>query len=127
MAYSLEARAPFLDRQLVQLCFSVPRLWHRRGGIGKRMLRETFRGLLPPAVWRRRKQGFAVPIHRWFRDQILDRELEQLLAETPSPLFAPFVQELLQTHRSTNRDQGYRLWQIYVYLLWRNRSFARAS
>lgn len=118
MAHSLEARAPFLDRRVVELAFSLPRRWHRRGLAGKRMLRESFGELLPPELWRRRKQGFAVPLHAWFRDGLGD-ELDELLRADPGPLAPPEVRRLLADHRASRRDHGYRLWIAYVYLLWR--------
>ncbi len=121
MAYSLEARAPFLDSDVVKLAFSMPRYWHRRRFSGKRMLRETFSDLLPDNIWRRRKQGFGVPIHSWFRQQ-LGSELEVLLEEIDSPLNKEMVRGLLDVHRQGGRDHGYRLWMFYVYLLWRRRS-----
>ena len=117
MAYSLETRAPFLDREVVELAFSMPRHWHRRGMSGKRMLRESFGHLLPETIWSRRKQGFGVPIHKWFR-QSLGVELEGLLASNQSPISAEFVRSLLSNHRQGKRDHGYRLWNIYIYLLW---------
>ncbi len=118
MARSLEARAPFLDRAVVELAFSLPRTWHRRGWRGKRMLHETFGDLLPTALWRRRKQGFGVPLHDWFRGTSGER-LKQWLSDDLSVLAAPVVQTLLTEHGARRRDHGYRLWLIYVYLLWR--------
>ena len=118
MAHSLEARAPFLDRNVVELAFNLPRLWHRRGFEGKRMLRESFGGLLPTSVWRRRKQGFGVPLHEWFRGA-LGTKLQGLLSYDPGPLQPEFVLGLLDEHVARRRDHGYRLWLIYIYLLWR--------
>lgn len=121
MAQALEARAPFLDRAVVELAFSLPRPWHRRGWRGKRMLHETFGDLLPAALWRRRKQGFGVPLHDWFRGT-LGARLQGWLSDQPGVLAAPIVQSLLAEHQARRRDHGYRLWLIYVYLLWQ-RSF----
>jgi len=119
MAYSLETRSPFLDVNVVNLAFSMSRQWHRRGCRGKRMLTSAFADLLPRQIWNRRKQGFGVPIHEWFR-QSLGSRLEQLLNTVSSPLNISFVKAMLEEHRNRSRDHGYRLWQIYVYLLWRN-------
>ena len=83
MAHSLEVRAPFLDSRVVQLAFSLPVSWHRGAMSGKQMLRNTFRQLLPDNIWGRRKQGFGVPIHQWFRSD-LGNELEELLTCSPS-------------------------------------------
>ncbi len=118
MAQSLETRAPFLDREVVELAFSLPSQWHRNGFEGKRMLHNTFNTLLPSSIWRRRKQGFGVPLHEWFRGS-LGTKLSELLANDPGPLQPGFVRSLQKSHESRNRDHGYRLWLIYVYLLWR--------
>ena len=118
MAHSLEARAPFLDTGVVELAFSLPRLRHRRGFSGKRMLRETFSDCLPSDIWNRRKQGFSVPIHQWFREA-LGKQLEELLDSHTSPIASDWVRAMLTTHRQGARDYGARLWGIYVYLFWR--------
>ncbi|MDU9048771.1 MAG: asparagine synthase (glutamine-hydrolyzing) [Candidatus Electrothrix sp. Rat3] len=120
MGNSLESRAPFLDRDVVELAFSLPRSWHRSGVTGKKMLRRSFSDILPDAIWNRRKQGFGVPIHDWFRNE-LGKELEQLLIQKQTPLNVPQVLQLLQQHRQGLRDHGYRLWCLYIYLLWKNR------
>ena len=116
MAYSLETRAPFLDSKVIELAFSFPMNWHRKNFKGKCMLRETFNDLLPEKIWSRRKQGFAVPLHAWFRGK-LGSEFENLLEETCSSLNKKFIQSMLNDHRSFSRDHGYRLWGIYIYLL----------
>jgi asparagine synthase (glutamine-hydrolysing) len=120
MAHALEARAPFLDRRVVELAFALPGRWHRRMLSGKRVLRAAFGALLPASIWKRRKQGFAVPIHRWLRAE-MGNELERLLAAVDTPLTHGPVREMLAEHRSMRRDHGYRLWALYVYLLWRER------
>lgn len=118
MAQSIEVRAPFLDRELVELAFSLPRSWHRHGLSGKQILRKSFGSLLPKTLWQRRKQGFGVPLHDWFR-QSLGEQLSQSANEIVTPLSPVFISTLLKEHKSWGRDHGYRLWLIYVYFLWR--------
>ena len=119
MAHSLETRAPFLDHRVIELAFSLPGHWHRRGLRGKRMLRSTFHELLPDGIWKRRKQGFAVPLHEWFRGS-LGKELEQLSQTKDSPLNSSFIRKLLDEHKLRRRDHGYRLWNLYIYLLFQS-------
>lgn len=120
MGCSLEARAPFLDRDVVELAFSLPRCWHRSGLSGKKMLRLACGDLLPDNIWTRRKQGFGVPIHEWFR-QDLGREFEELLVkDSGGPVNPTEALSLLRQHRQGQRDHGYRLWSLYIYLLWRS-------
>jgi asparagine synthase (glutamine-hydrolysing) len=126
MAHSLEVRAPFLDRKVVELAFSLPRAWHRRMFHGKRMLRRAFPHLLPPVIWKRRKQGFAVPVNSWFRGD-MGAGVMSLLNQSDLPLNGPAVQDLLRQHELGKRDHGYRLWALYTYLLWRERRVPLAS
>lgn len=119
MAYSLEARAPFLDSKVVELAFSFPRKWHLSGMKGKKMLHESFQTYLPAWVWKRRKQGFAVPVYRWFM-QDLGKELRQLVDEVPTTLNSRAVLHLLELHQSSRRDMGHHLWTIYLYYLWKS-------
>jgi len=119
MAYSLETRAPFLDSKVIELAYSLPVHWHRKNFKGKCMLRETFAEMLPEKIWSRRKQGFAVPLHAWFRGK-LGLDFEALIEEGCGPLNKSFIQKMLHEHRSSSRDYGYRLWGIYVYLVCMN-------
>jgi asparagine synthase (glutamine-hydrolysing) len=126
MAHSLEARAPFLDTGLVAFSLSLPRRWHRRGLHGKRLLREAFGDRLGAGIWKRRKQGFAVPVGAWFRGPVGD-ELRRLAAVDPGPLQRRGLEQLLDLHRSGRRDLGHVLWTLYVYLLWRVKQTMRQS
>lgn len=118
MAHSLEARAPFLDTALTELAFSMPRQWHRRGFSGKRMLRESFGELLPDWLWQRRKQGFGVPLHDWFRGE-LGNMLRDSVSDDDGPIRRENLLPMLDEHQRRSRDHGNRLWLIYVYQLWR--------
>ena len=119
MASSIEARAPFLDSSVINLAFSLPLNWHRNFGVGKSFLKYTFKDLLPKDIWNRRKQGFAVPVHRWFRESMGD-ELLEMIEKSSVCLNKAFIYDLLKQHKSGSRDHGYRLWAIYAYLLWKD-------
>jgi asparagine synthase (glutamine-hydrolysing) len=116
MAHSVETRAPLLDHKVVEMAFSIPADEHCTLGNGKRWLKQVYGDMLPSAIWTRRKQGFAVPIHRWFREG-LNRKLEHLLNAAPEHVRPSSVRKLLNEHIKGDRDHGYRLWMIYVYLL----------
>jgi asparagine synthase (glutamine-hydrolysing) len=119
MAFGLEVRAPFLDSELVELAFSLPRRWHRHGTNGKRMLRKALRASIPGTVWSRRKQGFAVPLGTWFHGALGER-LAMLSREIDHPLNKEAISGLLAQHRSRAVDAGQKLWQIYTYVAWRS-------
>nr|WP_198285927.1 asparagine synthase (glutamine-hydrolyzing) [Saccharomonospora marina] len=60
MAFGLEAREPFLDREVVELALSIPpeHKMVRPGVAEKKLLREAFEGCLPEAILSRGKEQF---------------------------------------------------------------------
>ena len=68
MAHSVEARVPFLDHDLVEFVLGLPDESKIGGGVTKRVLRESMRGILPETVRRRMdKLGFVTPEEVWMR------------------------------------------------------------
>lgn len=120
MAYGLETRSPFLDHKVVELAFSRSAAHHVRFGQGKKWLRSAFRRYLPPSTWKRRKQGFSVPIHQWLRGDMGTR-LHDLATTSSSPISIGPMNQMLALHRSGNRDHGNRLWLMYVYLIMKSK------
>jgi len=81
MAFSVEARVPFLDHRLVEFIFSLPPRLKIRNGYTKRVLRDGMQGILPEKIrWRVGKLGFATPEKAWQR-QVLRPMVEQALME----------------------------------------------
>ena len=115
MAYSLEARAPFLDHKVVELAFSYPVNQHLKLGNGKRRLKQAFYNMLPKSIWNRRKQGFGVPIHQWFRGELGER-MHNYLSNNSGVINSENASKLLKEHKHGKRDNGYRLWMMYSYL-----------
>ena len=79
MLNSLETRAPLLDHQVLEWAARLPFDYKLRGGVSKWVLRECVRSLLPAPILSRGKQGFAVPLKRWFHGEFgrLAREVLQ--------------------------------------------------
>ncbi len=66
MAFSIEARVPFLDHRLVEFLLELPSDRKIRNGYTKRVLRDGMAGVLPERIrWRVPKLGFATPERRW--------------------------------------------------------------
>ena len=118
MAFGLEARAPFLDHKVVELAFSLPARQHLRLGNGKLWLKKVFSDQLPKNIWKRRKQGFGVPIHSWFRQSLGERFHDSLIS-APGVIDPSVAKNLLLEHQSYKRDNGYRLWMMFAYLAFR--------
>ncbi|MDQ3928196.1 MAG: asparagine synthase C-terminal domain-containing protein, partial [Chloroflexota bacterium] len=69
MAFSIEARLPFLDYRLVEYVFTQAASLRIRDGWTKWVQRVTIEDKLPAeVVWRRDKVGFETPEQQWFRE-----------------------------------------------------------
>jgi len=69
MAFSIEARVPFLDHPLVEYVWSNAHDYRIHNGWTKWLHREAAKNELPAeVVWRRDKVGFATPQHEWIPD-----------------------------------------------------------
>lgn len=85
MAFSIENRSPYLDRELFEFSLTIPTRHLVRDGRAKAVLREAMRGIAPDrALDNRRKVGFNAPI-----EALLDRDDPAVRAEllADSPIF----------------------------------------
>jgi asparagine synthase (glutamine-hydrolysing) len=67
MMNSLEARAVFLDNDLVEFCRRLPNRFKFRRGERKYLLRRALQGLVPEDVLARPKKGFGIPLAKWLK------------------------------------------------------------
>jgi asparagine synthase (glutamine-hydrolysing) len=125
MINSLEARVPFLDSKIVDFSFKLPNEFKIQGSNKKRILKDTFADLLPEATMSYSKKGFGIPIRLWFQNELKD-ELLLLLNEQAikkQGIFkVEFIQKLIKEHMSNKENHSSRLWQLYVFQKWYNKS-----
>jgi asparagine synthase (glutamine-hydrolysing) len=118
MANSLEVRVPLLDHELVEWISRLPPALKLKGREGKYVFKKCLETRLPHEVLYRKKQGFDVPVARWFRGP-LKSHTDRLLKD--SPLFeqhlldADFVRRMAAEHRAGVRDNGHMLWSIMLF------------
>ncbi|MDR4462229.1 MAG: N-acetylglutaminylglutamine amidotransferase [Nitrospirales bacterium] len=121
MAWSLEARVPFLDHEVVELAARVPAEMKIAQG-GKGVLKEVARRVIPSEVIDRPKGYFPVPALKYLRGPYLDMVKEALLSRTSQnrEVFQrDYIDELLKNpddHITPLR--GSKLWQLGLLELW---------
>ncbi len=120
MSVSLEARVPLLDHTLVEFAVSLPGHFKRRDGVGKWILREAAKGLVPDSVFQQPKRGFAVPLNRWFRNELRHRldTLVRVDRAVYEYVDHASVVRLVREHTSGRRDHSHFLWRVLVLDLW---------
>jgi asparagine synthase (glutamine-hydrolysing) len=149
MAASVEARVPFCDHRLIELALKLPHslklawrsplrhfaaLFQRisefseRADHGKVVIRDLYRGKLPPSVFARRKLGFPTPLRQWMWGQL--RDLTYLMFERcSSPLWEYFdrriIDDWLEQSRRGNDAPSRKLWMLMALgVFLQNRSSA---
>lgn len=76
MKYSLEARCPILDKDVMEYSFRIPHGFKFHKGDKKHILKDIAYDYIPKELLDRPKVGFGVPLDKWLRGPLK----EQLLA-----------------------------------------------
>ncbi len=121
MAHSLEVRVPLLDHKVVELAARIPFSLKLKGAATKYIFKQAMRPLIPEELLRQRKQGFSIPLHRWFREDLY-KEAERLLVKEPVILpryFRPeAVKRLLEDHRAGRQRYGAQIYSLFALETW---------
>jgi asparagine synthase (glutamine-hydrolysing) len=124
MAHSLEVRPPFLDSRIVDFAAALPQRFKIRGFQQKYILRELMRGKLPKRVLTRKKTGFDIPTHDWFRGPLRPLLMDTLHPEAidATGIFSSrAIDSLIRDHMERRVNVGYHLWGLLTLFLWMRR------
>jgi asparagine synthase (glutamine-hydrolysing) len=122
MAFSLEARVPYLDQDLVRWCARLdPRLKVSDAGVAKALLKRLAESYLPREIVYRSKQGFTMPLDRWITNE-LRPEISVALGPTGLQrrglIRVPAIRRLCAEHFSGRKNHATRLWTLLVLERW---------
>lgn len=120
MLSSVEARAPYLDRDLTKFALSLPPSLRVRRFTTKWVLKKAAEKWIPHDVIYRRKRGLSVPIASWINGGLradVDRLLEPraLVAHGINDVY---VRRLLDEHRSGRANHAKALWAVIMLQFW---------
>ncbi len=121
MAWSLEARVPFLDLDLMDLAESLPAAMKLKGMERKHIHKRAVSAWLPPDVVRRRKMGFGVPTARWFREELRDFVHDTVFAADAAwrDHFSPDgVAAIVAAHASGRENHERQIFALLTFELW---------
>ncbi|MFM7216773.1 MAG: asparagine synthase-related protein, partial [Bacteroidota bacterium] len=123
MANSLEVRSPFMDYTVIDYAFTLPSEYKLDQRARKRILKDTFGHLLPESLLRRNKQGFEVPLLKWFRNELHSLIENDLLSDDyirSQGLFEPEAISRLKKklHSSDPGESVARIWGLIVFQYW---------
>lgn len=120
MLASLEVRAPFLERGLVELAAGLPAAFKVKGLRTKLVLRDALEGVVPSKVLHRRKRGFAIPVARALAGSLGTRLRERLAtsAIAREHFETSHLARLLDEHAAGRADHARRLYTVLSLLEW---------
>jgi asparagine synthase (glutamine-hydrolysing) len=121
MATSVELRVPLLDHQLMEFCVALPDEYRLNGAQGKYLLKKVMEKYLPREIIYRKKQGFPVPIAKWFRTNLREKSREILL--DPKSIGrqyfkSSYVEGILDKHAAGREDLSRRIFTLLTLELW---------
>jgi asparagine synthase (glutamine-hydrolysing) len=125
MAYSLEARSPLLDHEVMEFAAALPARYKVRGRQKKWLLRRAYRWQIPGEILDAPKRGFGVPLTDWFRGELRDWTREVLFApDAGGGLIDPLeVRRIVSAHQEGRDDRSDQIWSLLCFEFWR-REFA---
>ena len=124
MAHAVEVRPPFLDHRLIEFAAALPAELKINGARQKYLLKELMKPKLPVAVIQRKKIGFDIPAHEWFRGPLrsmLMETLKQAEAEHSALFRFDTIRAYTQLHMDRSINIGYHLWGLLILFLWMKR------
>jgi asparagine synthase (glutamine-hydrolysing) len=126
MASSIEARAPFIDPDLMEFMARVPSELKLRRLEKKFILKRAFEGTLPREILYRQKRGFTLPLTLWLRKE-LNGWMREQLADGRMARTGLFQQEainaLIEEHTLGRNNHHSRLWALLMFSAWHARHF----
>ncbi len=121
MAANLEVRAPFLNRELVELSARIPASLKIKGLKRKYIFKKAMENVLPKDLIWRRKAGFSAPIRTWLRGVLRPMVEDLLSAETVKKrgLFDPVeVRRIIDANLSGREDLNLQVFQLLNLEIW---------
>lgn len=123
MSFGLEARVPFLDKDLVEFAARIPLEYKVSLFNTKIILKEAFCGRIPDFLFNQPKRGWFSPAAKWLRyGEIYDyagRILRKDYFSETSEIFNwPELQRILEKHRDGKEYNLNILWAILTFQIW---------
>ena len=121
MAFGLEVRAPFIDKNLVEFSQKIPFDFKIRNGDTKFILKSILQKYLPKTLYEGQKRGFSVPISSWIRielkEMIMDLSSESII-KNQNIFDFKFLQKIINDHMSQKKNNEKFLWSYLVFQNW---------
>ena len=125
MMFGLEARTPFLDKEVYEVARRLPDKAKVDKTTTKVALRMAAKSVIPNEAYKKKKLGFPVPLREWIRDDDLYNDIKEKFNSDIAEKFFDIkkINKLLEDHKNRKKDCYKKVWTIYSFLVWYNQFF----
>lgn len=125
MMFSLEARTPFLDKEVFKVASTLKEESKINKKTTKVVLRKAAKKVIPTEAYKKKKLGFPVPLRQWIKEDDLYNEiLTTFKSDTANKFFnQKKIIKLLEEHKKNKKDNYKKVWTIYTFLVWYKQFF----
>lgn len=121
MHFSMEARVPFLDRELVEKMLGIPGSLRTQKYNPKYLLKEAMGGLLPENYLTAPKRGFVMPYKEWLQKELKEAVFDLCTGDyiQRQGLFSENIEKgLIKPFYEGKDDLTPIVWTIFMFQLW---------
>ncbi len=119
MASSLEARVPFLDKEVFAAMADLCDGEKIANGTTKFILRDTFSELLDKETVKRPKLGYPVPVRAWLCDELYGWAADIIRSNTATEYInTEEALKLLERNRKANGALYHHVWVVLCFITW---------
>ena len=121
MANSLETRAPFLDKRVIEFGMNLPNELKIYNGKSKWILRQLLEKYIPKELFERPKMGFAVPMGKWLRGPLKDWSfamLEKHKHRLEDVIDVKMLDYIWFEHQKGKQNFQTQIWTILTFFNW---------
>lgn len=128
MANSLELRVPFLDKEVWEVASKIPTKYLIRNKKTKEIFRSIADEVMPDEWSKRRKLGFPVPFSKWIKEEKYYKLIKEAFnKDYVSKYFnQEYINTLLEDHYHNKANNGRKIYNIYIFLVWYDVYFGEA-
>ncbi|HRO07517.1 MAG TPA: asparagine synthase (glutamine-hydrolyzing) [Saprospiraceae bacterium] len=123
MAYGVEVRVPFLDKDLVELSCQIPPELKMKGKETKYLLKKVAERYLPKDVIYRPKTGFGAPVRDWVTQDLssmIDISFSKQNHEKTGIFKPEAINQLVSDNKKGYVDASYSVWSLLAIKSWIN-------
>lgn len=121
MNFSLETRVPYLDHRIIEFSLNLSSSLKYKDGKSKYLLKEILHQYVPKKLFDRPKQGFAIPLEQWLKNELrflIEENLSKVVIEKYDFVNFEYVEQLKKDFFNGTDYYYSRIWLLIVLHKW---------